>query len=337
MKCSTVQYSTVQYRSFQPSSRAVHDSTVHDSTVHDRTVQYSTDREEIQPAGNINSENIFGENIPDVVDKAKMDKLKAQQVRLCSMSKDFSKQLAKIDENKEKIYNDANVNFLKVLNEKVNQNDAKMLQLLRRIETLKRDNKTLKEKLYKAQIQTIPHPPTIPQPPIWPLNQEEPPKTVDQKKRRPIPTCHISSGEGERDETNQPPPMTWAYVASRGFKKKKKEQIPDEVLECYPEIVPKDVENPDHIVKYTEEENNIILDELERSAKKIGFKPIPQIEINKEAQRLQDKGMPGYSKRDLVVIAIKNCVTQFMKNNLKIDEATRNSINIKKIIPKLKR
>ena len=306
-------------RSFQPPTRAVHDSTVQGITVQDSTVQYENDSDQNQPTGD------FFEEDSTEVEKVKMDKLKAQQVRLCSMSRDVSKQLATINENKDKQDDTANANFLKVLNEKVNQNDAKMTNLLRRIIKLETDNKILKEKLDEQ----IYNKHQVPIPPTLPSTQMEAPKT--DNKRRQIPIVDISPGEGERDLSDKPPPISWAFVVNRGFKKQKpKEQVPEEVLETYPEIIPKDIENPEHKVVYTEEENDMIIEELENSSKKIGLKPITQKEIDREANRITDN-FPNINKRDIMIIAIKNCVTQFMKVNLKIDESTRNSIKIKKL------
>ena len=169
---------------------------------------------EIQPDGSENSD------YNNKTTEEKIKKLKNHQARLTSMSQDVSEQLkanSVISSSKEE--KKANANFLKVLNEKINLNDTKLTMLLKRIETLKQENKQFKETMNTRQ--NKPH--QLQHYEAQPSNQLEDPKTAAKpKNRRQISTYDVSPGEGGKDESEEAPPISWAFVASRGFKKKKK-------------------------------------------------------------------------------------------------------------------
>ena len=257
----------------------------------------------IQPDGSANSANNHDINyFNDKVTDKKMNKLKSQHNRLLSMSQDVSKKLTKANDDISKKDEDtrANANFLKAMNEKININDMKITKLSQRVEQLEKENKYLKDKIDNQAKETI----------SSASNQLEPPRTVNKEKRRQIPIHDVSPGEGDRDESEEPPPMNWAYVANRGFKKPKKKQIPEQVLQQNPDIIPTDADNPEHKVVYTEEQK---LNYPPESARTIGLKPLTQDDIDIETNILTNLGMPGSSKRDIQVTATQNLVVQFLR------------------------
>ena len=78
---------------------------------------------------------------------------------------------------------------------------------------------------------------------------------------------------------------------------------------------------------------NEIEKEFEESAKMIGIKPITDKMIYNETQKLIDSGEIG-RKTDYATIqktAAKNLVTRFLRDKLKIDDSTRNEIQIENL------
>ena len=137
-----------------------------------------------------------------------------------------------------------------------------------------------------------------------------------------------------RDETNKEPEITWAKTTYKTIAQKKpKVDIPEETSNLYPEIDKEDGTN--YLDKITKEGKKHIAEITEESNNKIGFNPITKAMIKDELNLIRNKGLIDVNKEynKAMIMATKNSLTRFMKENLKLDERTRNSIKIKEIYP----
>ena len=99
--------------------------------------------------------------------------------------------------------------------------------------------------------------------------------------------------------------------------------------EAYNDLT-KEETDTDTMEGYTNEQQKTIEDEFEESSKMVGIKPITEKMINTETHRIIDTGEID-RKTDFNTIqktAVKNLVTQFLRDRLKIDDATRREIQI---------
>ena len=164
-------------------------------------------------------------------------------------------------------------------------------------------------------------------------------KTTSQKsntgrKKNYIPVTGISPGEGQRDTTNKEPEINWAKTTYKNTNKKPKTDIPKEVTDKFPEI--ENEENGKSYIEKLNKEGKLHITEItEESNSKIGLSPITNKMIKEELNLIKNKGEMDVSKNfnKAMIMATKNAITRFMKVNLKLDQATRNSIRIKEIYP----
>ena len=309
-----------------------------DSTVQYSTVQYSTaDKVPVNASE-------AADDIMETTEDEKMQRLKAQQMRLCNLSKNASQMMqdfndadnaAKEASNDEKVTDTEDANnkkknagFLKILVERINKLEAEVMTLNKKYDQTVKDNKELSKQI-KVNQNAFPKLPAVNH--LTPKDNVTTEPTTNKKAHKPIPVMGISPGEGERDNSEVEPPMSFAFVATRGFKKKK--QVPQTVLDENPNIVASDPEDPKDKPDITEEDTKIRQESLEESAKTIGLRPITEHDIDREVARLHERGLvtSKFSSNDVKVAATKNLVTNFLKHNLCMDEATRNKINIKKL------
>ena len=141
----------------------------------------------------------------------------------------------------------------------------------------------------------------------------------------------ITPGDGEHDDPDTIPGATWAQVVNR--RRKPKVEIPEEILEINPEYKYNE-ETKDNPNRLSEEEHEEAKKALAASALIIGLKPITKKHIEMEERRyLTENQETNLNKGQLRIKAVKNSIMRFLKDNLNMDEKSRNLVQIQKIYP----
>ena len=161
-------------------------------------------------------------------------------------------------------------------------------------------------------------------------------RTVGPRNRRKakfIPVT-ISPGEGEKDDDDNIPSVSWAKTTYRRQPKKPKVQVPEATVRQFPEIENNN-ENTNYPNNLTKEGKKLMLRIMEDSNTKIGFSPITNGMIKTELERIRQKGIIDVPKEynKAMIQATKNSIMTFMKKQLKMDEKSRNAVRILKIYP----
>ena len=198
-----------------------------------------------------------------------------------------------------------------------------MKDILEEIETLKREIKDHK-------CQKTNHEDDQNQRQMHPMNQQtrqntqNPPRQYNQMIKP-----DISPGQGEKDDPDTIPGATWAQVVNR--RRRPKIPIPEELVIENPEFSYQTDENTE---KLSDEEHEQAKKALAKSALIQGLRPITKYHVEYEEKKfLEENPETELNKGQQRIKAVKNSIMRFLKDNLKMDERTRNSIQMQKIYP----
>ena len=141
-------------------------------------------------------------------------------------------------------------------------------------------------------------------------NEEQGFKKVKKRgKKKYIPCVGISPGIGEKDDDDHIPPVSWAKTTFRKQHKDPKIEIPQSVIEQFPEIEYDD-EIQEKFFDHLSEEGKKILEITEDLNSKIGFKPITDKMIEHERDIIRRMGEVDFKKdyNNVMIAATKNAV-----------------------------
>ena len=95
------------------------------------------------------------------------------------------------------------------------------------------------------------------------------------------------------------------------------------------------MEKEDDPIKYDKEQLDKIREEISKSSQILGLRPISLKQINDETTKLLQNGIftSQDNKKKVIATATKNVVMRFLRDKLKMDDKTRNNIEITKIYP----
>ena len=163
-------------------------------------------------------------------------------------------------------------------------------------------------------------------------------KTTEIEQR--LKSTSITWTRGNRQHRNYTP-NGLCKGSTRYINKPPKQKLPEQMSQ---KIREQDYENTENTNDDNEDENHeklpkdqmeILKNEIRKSSHVVGIKPITNMHIHQETQKIIAAG--EYNKNTendkIKSAAIKNAVFRFLKNELKMDELTRNSLKIQSIYP----
>ena len=137
--------------------------------------------------------------------------------------------------------------------------------------------------------------------------------------------------------TNGTPPMAYADVIFRHKSKPPKETLTQEQINAVPDLkddIEKDIEDDRQPTKYDDNEIEIIRQKISESSHIIGLRPISIQQINEEAEKIKkNKKIKETDRIKIIAIATKTIVMKFFRDKLKMDDDTRENLEITKIFP----
>ena len=168
-------------------------------------------------------------------------------------------------------------------------------------------------------------------------NLPQKPQDQPTRNRTYLPPKVLSPGVGDHADPGQEPELTWAKVTTRRYKPKVNipADIVDNIVDEYPEYREDNNDENRDKYNYTDRETEILEQQMEKSAKIIGLKPILKKDIIAEKNRMKnDDDLPRkMTEGDIYATATKNVVFKFLKNNLKMSEYHRYNLKITNIFP----
>ena len=166
-------------------------------------------------------------------------------------------------------------------------------------------------------------------------------RTKNTRNRTKIEVKQVSPGPGETDTSGITPPMAYAKVLARHVNKPPKQKLPEQIEQKIREQGDDTTEQREEDdmneknEKLPKDQLEILKTEIRKSSQVVGVKPITNLHIHQETQKIIAAG--EYNKNTendkIRTAAIKNAVFRFLKNELKMDELTRNSLKIQSIYP----
>ena len=180
--------------------------------------------------------------------------------------------------------------------------------------------------------------------PELPQSDPENEKFLEQKTKNnrnriknKIEVTQLSPGPGEIDESGTTPPIAYAKILTRNLKPPKtkiNEEFQNQIEQQGAIFQEKndEIENQNQL---NQEQIKILKEEISKSSHIIGVKPITNQHIQAEIEKILVEGK--YNKKTeynkIKSAATKNALFRYFKNELKIDEKTRNSLTIETIFP----
>ena len=169
------------------------------------------------------------------------------------------------------------------------------------------------------------------------MNEENEFKVVENKRtRKRIPPINVTPTEKSTKGEENTPPVSYADVLFRNMKKPPKEIISKQQIEAAPELkeaIEKDIKENRKPQELNNEELNIVKNEIWKSNHIVGIRPITMENIHKETEKLIKNGHFDRTKESnkAVSTATKNELQRFFRDKLKMDDSTRNDLQITKI------
>ena len=165
-------------------------------------------------------------------------------------------------------------------------------------------------------------------------------KTRNNRNRTKIEVSQLSPGPGENDNSGTTPPVAYAKVVSRYIQKPPKTKLSEEMIEKIQnqgsEIPSNTIQEEEpHREKIPKDKMEKIKQQIRKSSQVVGLKPITNFNIHQESEKIiQSSQYDKTTERDKIkTAAVKNAIFRFLKEELKMDEKTRNSLKIQKIFP----
>ena len=220
---------------------------------------------------------------------------------------------------------------------KTNNDKLTIDKLNHKIELIEKHNTEMQKELNNNRQLTNNHPRTYAQTETGQYTIPQKPQEQPTRTRTYLPPKVLSPGIGDQADPGQEPELTWAKVTTRRYKPKVNipADIADNITDECPEY--KDDNNDDTRDKqnYTDRENEILEQQMDKSAKIIGLKPILKKYIITEKNRMKnDDDIPRkMTEGDIYATATKNVVFKFLKNNFKMSEYHRYNLKIMNIFP----
>ena len=165
-------------------------------------------------------------------------------------------------------------------------------------------------------------------------------RTRNNRNRTKIEVTQLSPGPGESDNSGTTPPVAYAKVVSRYIQKPPKTKLSEEMIEKIQNQgseIPNNTtqEEEPHREKIPKEKMEKIKQQIRNSSQVVGLKPITNFNIHQETEKIINSGQYDKTteREKIKNAAVKNAIFRFLKEELKMDEKTRNSIKIQKIFP----
>ena len=163
-------------------------------------------------------------------------------------------------------------------------------------------------------------------------------KTKNNRKSKKIEVTQVSPGKGEIDMSGVTPPISYAKVLINKTKPPKT-KITEELQEKLEEQGALFNEPPENEKKkkkkMSSEQMNSLKNEIRKSSQIIGLSPISSQHIQNETNKIINEG--NYNKQTqghiIKTAAVKNAVHRFLKDELLMDQKSRNSLTINTIYP----
>ena len=162
-------------------------------------------------------------------------------------------------------------------------------------------------------------------------------KTKNNRKQKKIEVTQVSPGKGEIDMSGITPPISYAKVLVNKTKPPKIKITEEfqEKLEEQGALFNETVENNKNNQKMTNEQINNLKTEIRKSSQIIGLRPITAQHIQNETTKITNEG--NYNKQTqghiIRAAAVKNAIHRFLKDELLMDQKSRNSLTINTIYP----
>ena len=161
---------------------------------------------------------------------------------------------------------------------------------------------------------------------------------VKTKKKKKIPPMNITPNDPNKKFITNTPPMAYADVVFRNLPKPPKEVLTKQQIEAVPELreaMEKDLKDDRIPQKFTDDELETIRNKIYKSSHIVGIRPISIQQIHDEAEKLRKSGLMKKTddRKKCIATATKNVIMRFFRDHLKMDDETRNNLEITKIFP----
>ena len=304
-------------------------------------------------------DNTNTNNLKSQIQKQRMDKLKQDQRMILATSKNWSDEIEKAQQNPttnqseehhliplSSTNNTSNPNnIIQILTNNISHLEARIKTLENyntvqnnRIEALvSRLDNQIQPSTSTSNHQSHQNPTngnrTIIKPTITDDITDDGFVLVGPKRKKYAPIIGISPGEGPNSDPQTVPPLDYAKVLISRNHPPPPKQLPDNIIMS--PITDTEMEQDDIEQELDEDQRNQLRDQIELSSLITGFKPITNKMLDREEKLILEECNEKLKNDKPTVrkIVIKNAIARFMKENLKMSQKDRDSVQIEKIFP----
>ena len=294
-----------------------------------------------------------------------IEEIKTTDKNLLKLTNDYTDQIKQIHNTNIKDpnipHNDAiqarnnsikEINTIKMLVKTINNMKQQIKNLTEETTTIKKSNQnlqtevnqikeTINNKILNTNKTKQDKPQTTEDNPIKEDNNDfQIQRTRNNRNKTKIEVTQLSPGPGDQDDSGNTPPVAYAKVVSRFIQKPPKTKLTDEMIEKIQDQgseIPNPIEENDEIPKekIPKEKMEQIKQQIKKSSQIVGIKPITNFNIHQETTKIITSGQ--YDKKTehekIKTAAVKNAIFRFLKEELKMDQKSRNSLKINKNFP----